>query len=162
MLIQGEKIIDCHSPNDCLQDNTGGFKLPAVWISDNSWRQSLFKRMNRRSTLSDHLITPERRWYYCIQRPDWNNCCPFSIVWYISFSFIHTPSFIAHMLAHKHKVLTLADSQHQLHGFGSTHPSISIIQTLQSACRGGWHAERGGKYVVISCNHHNTRLLRNA
>lgn len=35
------------------------------------------------------------------------------------------------------KALTLADSQHQLHGFGPAHPSISVIQTLQEARGGG-------------------------
>lgn len=37
----------------------------------------------------------------------------------------------------ENKALTLADSQHQLHGFGPAHPSISVIQTLQEARGGG-------------------------
>lgn len=44
-----------------------------------------------------------------------------------------------HVLAQtrESKALTLADSQHQLHGFGPAHPSVSVIQTLQEARGGG-------------------------
>lgn len=39
-------------------------------------------------------------------------------------------------------VLTLANSQHQLHGFGSAHSPIRVIEALQQACRGGWDTEK--------------------
>lgn len=46
------------NPNDCMQDNTDGFKLPVVWIRDLRW-SSLLKSLNRWLRLSDHLVIPE-------------------------------------------------------------------------------------------------------
>lgn len=41
-----------------------------------------------------------------------------------------------------YQLLTLPDSQHQFHGFGSAHASVCVFQALQQACGGGWYAER--------------------
>lgn len=40
-----------------------------------------------------------------------------------------------------YQLLTLSDSQHQFHGFGSAHASVCVFQALQQACGGGWYAE---------------------
>lgn len=130
-----------------------------IW--DNSWRQSLFKRMNRWSRSSDYLVIPERRWYYCITRIITR--MKDLLLLFLQHCRKAVPVFhsriqlCTHTLAHayKRKVLTLADSQHQLHGFGSAHPSIIIIQTSQRAHRGGWwcterEREREGNNARLS------------
>lgn len=62
-----------------------------------------------------------------------------------------------------YQLLTLSDSQHQFHGFGSAHASVCVFQALQQACGGGWYAE-GEKghalkhisiLVCVSSDHRN-------
>lgn len=55
--------------------------------------------------------------------------------------------------SHTHRwnngVNTLADSQHQLHGFAPTHSSVSVVQTRQRTCRGGWNTEEERKASLV-------------